>query len=75
MEYKNKQTNKIKKLIETDGYQKGRGEKMGEKGKKNIVNNIVINLHSDRWLLKLVEWSHHVIKMSNTVQLKLIKPI
>ena len=31
-----------------DSCQKAGGEGMGEKGKGNIVNNIVITLHNDR---------------------------
>lgn len=43
-----------KRLVETDGCQTGGGEGIGEKGKENIVKDIVISSHGDRWLLGLV---------------------
>ena len=55
---KTKKQNKTKKLIETET--KGmvvRGEENGGTGKRgDMINNIVISLHGDRWLLELVGW-------------------
>ena len=58
--WKQNKTKKAKKQTHRPkGYspeEKGWG--LVEEGKGNVVKNIVGSLHSDRWLLELVGWSH-----------------
>lgn len=58
----NKQKQTHRNREQRDGCEKEGDGAIDETGKGNIINNIVISLHGDRWLLELVGWSHRKLQ-------------